>query len=382
MPSPTAPVLSALQTPCLVLDEARMQRNIARGRARLDGTGVVFRPHLKTGKSLEVARRLTTTPAGPAMVSTLKEAEIFAEGGLRDLTYGVGIAPDKLARVKALRGRGVDLAVILDSVAQAEAVAAASDPTDPIPALIEIDCDGHRSGVAPDDAPLLVAIAGALGAGALLRGALTHGGESYDARGPEALRAAATGERDGVVRAATILRAAGHPAPVVSAGSTPTFLSAPDFAGLTEFRAGVFVFFDLFQAGVGVCGIDDIALSVLTEVIGHQEAKGWTIVDAGWMAMSRDRGTQRQAVDQGYGVVCDLAGRAIPDLIVIGANQEHGIVAPRPGSGAAAPRLPLGTRLRILPNHACSTGAQYDRYHVIGEGATDVTAEWPRFSGW
>lgn len=383
MTSLAAPVLSALQTPCLVLDEARMMRNIARGRARLDGTGVALRPHLKTGKSIEVARRLTTTAAGPAMVSTLKEAEIFADGGFRDLTYGVGIAPDKLPRVKALRRRGVDLAVLVDSVAQAEAVAAASDPTDPIPALIEIDSDGHRSGVAPDDAVLLLAIAAALARGAILRGALTHGGESYDARGLEALRAAATGERDGVVRAATILRAAGHPAPVVSAGSTPTFFAAPDFAGLTEFRAGVFVFFDLFQAGVGVCSLDDIALTVLTEVIGHQEAKGWTIVDAGWMAMSRDRGTQRQAVDQGYGVVCNLAGQPIPDLIVVGANQEHGIVAPRPGSGAGAPRLPLGTRLRILPNHACSTGAQYDRYHVVGErGDGDVTAEWPRFSGW
>ena len=138
-----------------------------------------------------------------------------------------------------------------------------------------------------------------------------------------------------MVGAAAILRAAGYACPVVSVGSTPTFMSARSFDGLTEFRAGVCVFFDLFQAGVGVCGTDEIALSVLATVIGHQPEKGWTITDAGWMAMSRDRGTASQAVDQGYGVVCDLDGAPLGDLIVVGANQEHGIVAPRPGSGAA-----------------------------------------------
>ena len=157
-------------------------------------------------------------------------------------------------------------------------------------------------------------------------------------------------------------------------------MSARRLDGLTEFRAGVCVFFDLFQAGVGVCSTDDIALSVLATVIGHQKDKGWTITDAGWMAMSRDRGTASQAVDQGYGVVCDLAGRPLDDLIVIGANQEHGIVAPRPGSGTAAPDLPIGTRLRVLPNHACATAAQYDRYHVVRDGR--LVAEWPRFGGW
>jgi D-serine deaminase-like pyridoxal phosphate-dependent protein len=140
------------------------------------------------------------------------------------------------------------------------------------------------------------------------------------------------------------------------------------------------VFFDLFQAGVGVCGTDDIALSVLATVIGHQKDKGWTITDAGWMAMSRDRGTASQAVDQGYGVVCDLEGRPYPDLIVVGANQEHGIVGRRPGTEGLVPDLPIGTRVRVLPNHACATAAQHDRYHVVRDGAR--VAEWPRFGGW
>jgi D-serine deaminase-like pyridoxal phosphate-dependent protein len=372
--------LDVLPTPRLLLDEVRMMRNIARVHARLAGTGVHYRAHLKTSKSVEVARRQMLGTVGPAMVSTLREAEVFAEAGVTDMTYGVGIVPQKLDRVRTLRARGVDLSVILDSVAQAEAVAAASTKDVPLAALIEIDCDGHRSGVKPDDRGLLIAIAEALAPAAELRGVLTHAGESYSARGQAALEAAAEGERKAVVGAAEILRGAGHACPVVSAGSTPTLMGAARFDGLTEFRAGVCVFFDLFQAGVGVCAIDDIALSVLATVIGHQPEKGWIITDAGWMAMSRDRGTAAQPVDQGYGLVCTADGTPIPDLIVIGANQEHGIVASRPGSGLPPPELPVGARLRVLPNHACATAAQYDRYHVVREG--DLMGEWPRFGGW
>ena len=118
---------------------------------QLDGFAVSLRPHLKTAKSIEVARRVMTSPVGPATVSTLKEAEQFAAAGVRDIIYAVGIAPSKLARVHGTV-EGVDLAVVLDTVEQAEAVAAASreDGNERIPALIEIDCDGHRSGVPPD----------------------------------------------------------------------------------------------------------------------------------------------------------------------------------------------------------------------------------------
>jgi D-serine deaminase-like pyridoxal phosphate-dependent protein len=379
---PTPGTLAALATPCLVLDEAKMDANIARLRSRLGGAGVAFRPHLKTAKCVEIARRMTASPQGPATVSTLKEAEEFAAAGVTDLTYAVGVSPCKLPRVQALRKRGVSLSIILDSLEQAEAVAAASDPAGPIPALIELDCDGHRSGVKPGDTELLLAIADRLSPAALLRGVLTHAGESYAARGGEELAAAAENERASVVLAARALRARGWECPVVSVGSTPTAHFAGSYEGVTEVRAGVFVFFDLVQAGIGVCSLEDIALSVLTTVIGHRREKGWTMVDAGWMALSCDRGTAKQAIDQGYGVVCDALGRPIPDLIVAGANQEHGIIAPRPGAAARTPELPLGTRLRILPNHACATAAQHDRYHVTGSGGVDVTAQWPRFNGW
>lgn len=375
--------VEALDTPCLLLDEARVRANVARMRARLAGLGVAFRPHLKTAKSREVARLAMAAPAGPAIVSTLREAEYFCEAGLRDVIYGVGIAPDKLARVARIRAAGADLAVILDSSEQAEAVAAhAARSGDRLPVLIEVDADGHRSGVAPEDADALVAIGRRLVAGgADLRGVLLHAGDSYALSDPEALAAAAEAERVAAVTAAGILRADGLPCPVVSVGSTPTARFARNLTGVTEVRAGVFMFGDLFQAGVGAVEPEDIALSVLATVIGHQRAKGWIIVDAGWMALSRDRGTARQALDQGYGVVCDRDGTPYPDLIVADANQEHGIVALRRGSTAALPDLPIGTRLRILPNHACATGAQHGSYHVL-DGAGRVAAVWPRINGW
>jgi D-serine deaminase-like pyridoxal phosphate-dependent protein len=116
-------------------------------------------------------------------------------------------------------------------------------------------------------------------------------------------------------------------------------------------------------------------------VIGHQTDKGWIITDAGWMAMSRDRGTAGQKIDQGYGVVCDVTGAPLDDLLVVSTNQEHGIIGRRNGGAIDAAKFPVGTLLRILPNHACATAAQHDRYHVV-DGATRVTATWPRFSGW
>ncbi|WP_342345486.1 DSD1 family PLP-dependent enzyme [Pseudoxanthomonas helianthi] len=375
--------LRDLDTPCLILDVERMDRNIARLRTRLDSLGVTLRPHLKTSKSVEVARRVMASPAGPATVSTLREASRFAGAGVRDIIYAVGIAPSKLPQVLELRAQGVDIAVVLDTAEQARAVAKASlDAGVRIPALIEIDCDGHRSGIRPGDSAQLLEIGRCLAEGAELRGVITHAGASYAARGVEALRQCAEAERRSVVDAATTLREAGLPCPVVSVGSTPTAHNATDLTGVTEVRAGVFVFFDLFMAGVGVCRIEDIALSVLATVIGHQREKGWILVDAGWMAMSQDRGTSKQEINQGYGVVCDLAGKPYADLILADANQEHGIIAVRPGSNARLPDLAIGDRVRILPNHACATGAQHGSYHVVRGASEAVEAEWPRFGGW
>lgn len=356
-------------TPFALVEMDRVLRNAARLRDRLDGLGVPLRLHVKTVKSTELVRRVHG--CAPITVSTLAEAEYFAAAGYADIVYAVGIDPHKLPRVAALRARGVALTVLLDSVDQARAAAAAG-----IPALIEIDADGSRAGLRPGD-PLLPRIGAVLGD--RLAGVLTHAGGSYHAFTPEAQAAAAAGERDAVVRAAAVLRAAGHACPVVSLGSTPTAHTVRDLAGVTEVRAGVYLFFDLVMAGLGICALDDIALSVVVTVIGHRPDTGWILTDGGWMALSRDRGTAEQPVDQGYGLVTDLAGNPIPDLLMTGASQEHGVLALRRGSGRPLPELPVGTRLRVLPNHACATAAQYPRYQVLEDGALTPVE---RHGGW
>ncbi|MBA2920622.1 alanine racemase [Sphingomonas sp. CGMCC 1.13658] len=369
--------LADLETPALLLDAAKMRANIARMNATMRRHGVTLRPHLKTAKSVEVACAMVEGWPGGVTVSTLREADQFFAAGFRDILYAVGIAPNKLAHVAELTRRGATLSLILDSIAAAEAVAAFGRAEGlKLPVLIEIDSDRHRAGVAPDDAALLAAIAGRLADGAELRGVMTHGGGSYDAPGEERIAAHAELERSGTVRAAEALRSAGFPCPVVSVGSTPTATFARDLSGVAEVRVGVYVFQDLVMAGLGVCAVDDIAISVAATVIGHQAERGWLITDAGWMALSRDRGTQAQPVDQGYGLVSGTE-----DLIVISANQEHGIVADRHGRPLDLARFPIGTMLRILPNHACATAAQHDRYHVL-DGDDAIAALWPRFGGW
>jgi D-serine deaminase-like pyridoxal phosphate-dependent protein len=375
--------LNALETPALVLDRTRLDRNLARMRAHLADLGVGLRPHVKTAKSMDVVSRALAGQPGGITVSTLKEAEYFFAKGITDILYAVGVAPNKLAHVAALRKRGADITLILDSLETAEAVRAGAKTHGAVfPALIEIDCDGHRSGVRPGDAGL-VELGRYLheGAGTELRGIMTHAGDSYNCNSIAAIRIMAERERAAVVQSAGALKAAGLPCPVVSVGSTPTATYSENLAGVTEVRAGVYMFFDLVMAGLDVCKVDDIAVSVLTSVIGHQPEKNWIIVDAGWMAMSRDRGTAKQKVDQGYGVVCDVAGAPSGDLIVAEANQEHGIVTSRSRSAIDLAQFPVGTLLRILPNHACATSAAHPAYHVV-DGGSDVAAVWERISGW
>lgn len=374
--------IDQLETPVLLLEQGRMNRNIARMRDQVSRLKVGFRPHVKTAKCIEIALAMSGGTPGPITVSTLREADYFADHGFTDILYAVGITPNKMGHVAALLKRDVKLKLILDSLDAAHALAqAAAGLPLPIHALIEIDCDGHRAGVLPESPDLLSVAQTLVDGGVVVAGVMTHAGGSYECRSDESLRAMAEQERARTVRAAERLRQAGHAAPVVSVGSTPTALFAEDLAGVTEVRAGVFVFFDLVMAGLGVCRIDDIALSVLTTVVGHQRENGWTIVDAGWMAMSRDRGTATQPVDQGFGLVCDVNGNALPDYIMVSANQEHGIVAHRNGANAAALDLPVGAQLRILPNHACATGAQHVHYHVVN-GTPVIAERWKRIGGW
>ncbi|MEM8492213.1 MAG: alanine racemase [Pseudomonadota bacterium] len=375
--------LGQLTTPALLLDRAKLRANASRLADHIGNLGGVIRPHVKTHKSIEVAREIFAAGHVQGItVSTLKEAEYFFDNGVTDILYAVGISPNKFAQARDLIDRGLSLIVTLDTTEMVELLAAfARECGICFPVLIELDTDGHRSGTDPDGEELL-AIGRLLNetAGVELRGVMTHAGESYHCRTTESLLAMARLERDRSVSAAARLRADGLPCPVVSIGSTPTALTIDDLTGVSEVRAGVYSTFDLVMAGIGVCALEDIALSVLVTVTGYQREKQWIITDGGWMAMSRDRGTASQDHDYGYGAVLDVHGSALP-LIMSGANQEHGIISPAsPERSVDYDQFPLGSQLRILPNHACATAGQFDVFNVLGNGK--LIEKWKRSGGW
>lgn len=374
--------LSALETPVLLLDKPRLEANLARMNARAAALSVALRPHMKTLKVRELLPLVLDAARPRITVSTLKEADFYADAGVRDILYTVAITPNKLAHAIALARRGIGLTLVVDSLAATEAVIEAARLGGvTMPVMIEVDTDGHRAGLKPDD-PLIVAIGRRLDqtpAATVLRGVMAHAGESYGCETLAAVAAMAERERVGAVSAALALRDAGVACPEVSVGSTPTALYAEHLNGVTELRAGVYMSFDLVMAGIGVCAVDDIALSVLTTVVGHRADRGWILVDAGFLALSRDRGTAAQRVDQGYGLVCDEAGRLLSGLLVSRTYQEHGLVEARDRSIDLA-RFPIGSRLRILPNHACATAAQHD--HMLVVSGSCPLERWNRVNGW
>jgi D-serine deaminase-like pyridoxal phosphate-dependent protein len=372
--------LLALETPRLVLDLDRLEKNCAMMRARCSALGVALRPHVKTAKSVEVARIATGGAPLGITVSTLREAEHFAAAGYRDILYAATIVPNKLAHAARIQASGADLILATDS---ADVVAAAShfavERNITLSFVIEIDCGEHRSGLQPGDAIVTLARAIATAPGLRLRGVMTHAGHSYDTNDPAKVVPLAATERDTAVGAAAALRAAGLPCEIVSIGSTPTVLHADHLRGVTEVRAGIYMVWDLAQLSRNMCAFDDIAVSVLAAVIGHNRAGRALILDAGALALSKDIGANRHLPDAGYGYVCDARTMArLGKLSVNGVHQEHGTVTVDDEAWFA--RLPVGSVVRVLPNHACITCAGYEAFEAVR--GTALVGRFPRVNGW
>ncbi len=372
--------LLKIQTPALILDKTKVSANISRMSTHMKTLGVDLRPHVKTSKSIDVARLALAGNFGGITVSTLREAEYFAGHGITDMTLAACIAPAKLDRAAALRANGVDLKILIDDLEMAKIITRHAGDHH---VLIEIDCGEHRTGI-EWNSPELLEIAKCLSAStnAQLAGVLTHAGHSYHCRSVDDMAAIAEIERDAVVKASERIRDAGMSCRVVSVGSTPTATYARDLTGVTEARPGVYMFGDLFQAGIGSCRIEDIALSVLTTVIAHQKSQNRIIVDAGGLALSKDHSTGSLDADCGYGLVCDVvSGAPLAGWKVEGVHQEHGEISAETPINFA--EYAIGTQLRVLPNHACMTAAAYSAYHVATDGRVAGEFEtWTRCNGW
>lgn len=369
-----------IQTPALLLDKSKLKANTSRMTAHIKNRGVKLRPHLKTSKSIDIARQALIGNFGGITVSTLREAEYFSGFGLTDITLAACLAPAKLDRAAALRAAGVDLKILVDHPAVAQMMA---DHAGDHHVLIEIDCGEHRTGVAPCT-PEMMEIATRLSSGPriTLAGVLTHAGHSYQCRNTDQIISIAEAERKAVVGAAKQLRDAGMACETVSVGSTPTALHARDLSGVSETRPGVYMLGDLFQAGIGSCKIEDIAASVLTTVIAHRTSDNILFVDAGGLALSKDRSTAALDNDSGYGLVCNAnTGLPVAGLTVGAVHQEHGQI--QSTSAINFSDYPIGSQVRVLPNHICMTAAAYEQFHVIeGPMSTAETEIWGRCNGW
>lgn len=374
--------LDQLQTPALLLDRPVLERNISAMTGRAKRHGVALRPHMKTAKSAKVASLATAGNKGGICVSTVAEADYFARHGFRDITYAFGIVPQKIDRLAKLRADGVDVRLLIDDVANVKAVAERAKALGAsFDVQIEIDSGQNRGGLKPDD-PKLLEVGWALAGSGALRflGVLTHGGHSYDCRGAADCRRVAEEERMAIVAAAERLSAAGLPCAEVSPGATPNAVHAARLDGVTEIRPGNYMFFDLHQTGIGSCTADEIAVSVLATVVGHNRAHNRIMIDAGGLALSKDTGANEPLPGTGYGWVMDLSGKTrIGDLRVGRVSQEHGQI--ESDSPLPFDRLPIGARVRVLPNHSCMTAAAYAHYNVL-DGGADVIDQWDRINGW
>ena len=371
--------LSELPTPALVLDAARVRRNAERMRARVEGMGARLRPHVKTHKCVEVARLQTSASAPALTVSTLAEARWFVARGFTDITYAVPIEPGKFADAVELAGDCERLALLTDDVETPALLdRAARSAGVKLDLFLKVDCGYHRCGVEPGTKEAFEIPRRILDATHLrFAGILTHAGHSYHSRGPEELRALARHERDVMVELAAALRGAGMPVPVVSIGSTPTISTVDHLDGVDEARPGNYIFYDAFQATLGSCRWEDCALTVLSSVVHRDAARRKVVIDAGAIALSKDRGAADLDPACGYGRVYDEEGNDL-DLRLNSLSQEHGMI--EVADEKLFGRLKVGARLRVLANHSCLTAAQHPHYNVLEAGR--IVDRWQIQRGW
>ncbi len=367
---------AGLNTPAFLVDRKAVSRNCKRMREKAERSNVLFRPHVKTHKTLEIGWMQHGGAFGPITVSTLAEAEFFAAGGFTDITYAVPIAPEKLERAAAFAAKIERLNVLIDSRRALDAMEDFHRARGVVfDVYLKIDCGNHRAGVDPNDPESVrLAMAIAHSPASRFRGLLAHAGHSYHARTPEEIRTIAVEETSSVTNFRTKLE--GVDGLVRSIGSTPTTAVVDRFTGCDEVRPGNYVFFDAFQATIGSCHAGDVAVSVLASVIGSYPDRGTLLIDAGALALSKDTGPDHVDPQFGYGVVCDANLKPMP-LKLTALSQEHGKIA---GAPEVIARIPVGSHLRVVPNHSCLTAAMYEVFHVV-EGAR-IVDEWMPVRGW
>lgn len=369
--------LEEIKTPSILLDVERVKRNAAKIREIAKRNDVRLRPHIKTHKCIEVARLQTAGHNGAITVSTLAEARAFAKHGFADITYAVPVESGKFGEAIAILGDGVKLNLLTDDAETARLLdEAAGKAGVKFDVYVKIDCGTHRVGVEPQTEEA-ISIPRQISDAANLHfaGILTHAGHSYNASSKEEILAVARHERDSMVELANRLRGQSIEVPTVSIGSTPTISTVDHLDGIDEVRPGNYIFFDSYQATLGSCSFEDTALTVLAAVVHKDKIRKRIVVDAGAIALSKDRGPVGLDPSCGYGHVLDTDG-VETGMRVTSLSQEHGEI----DAGDAFESFKVGHRVRILANHSCLTAAQHSHYNVIENG--EIVDRWEIHRGW
>lgn len=373
--------IDQLLTPALLVDLEVLERNLAFMQNRADALGVALRPHIKTHKCLEIARRQVHRGARGITVSTFYEAEQFAAAGFTDITWALPLPLVYTAAVLSMPV-GVMLRVVVDSdeaVRYLENAARVSGKKQHV--WLKVDCGYHRAGVNPSH-PLAEALVGHLNRSDSLvfDGILSHSGYAYSARSRAEILSYADRERSTMVEFAQRMRRGGYRIPSVSIGSTPAMSVVENLDGVDEIRPGNYVFYDMTQVMIGSCALADCALTVLASVISHQPGASHVVTDAGALALSKDPGPTHLGGDLSMGEVFDDYGRRLlhPSVALGSLSQEHGKVVARDPS-ALEGSFEVGDRIRILELHSCLTAANFDRYWVVRND--QVIEDWPILRG-
>jgi D-serine deaminase-like pyridoxal phosphate-dependent protein len=358
--------LDDIPTPALLLDLDRLESNLARMAARCRSLGVALRPHIKTHKCVEIAQRQRAQGARGVTVSTLIEAAAFADHGFDDITWAFPVNLGRLAQARAIAERGT-LRLVLDGP---EALAALERDGFAYHVWLKIDCGYHRAGLDPAS-PATLDLARRLASSRSLRfdGLLTHSGHAYHGRSVEDIRAIAEQERRAVADLRGRLAEEGIRV-AASVGSTPAMSQVTNLDGVQEARPGNYAFYDAMQVALGSCTTADCAVTVLATVVSCQPGAGHCVADAGALALSKDPGHPGLVPSMGALYDDYERGTLRADAHLTALSQEHGVVS--------AP-LPVGTRVRLLPNHSCLTVACFDEYHVV-RGA-EVVDRWRIWRG-
>lgn len=356
---PIAPRLPTQpDTPALVIDIGIVERNAQRMAAAVRERGVALRPHVKTHKSVAIARIQLDAGAQGITVGTLGEAEVMAEAGIDDIFVAYPIWADarKAARLKALHDRpGLTLSVGVDSIHAAERLAAAmTGCARPLRVLVELDSGLHRTGVVPTGAGRVAGAARE--AGLEVIGLFTHGGHAYG--GVDRAAPAAADEVAALAAGREAVREVGIEPHLLSAGSSPTAVRAAK-APVNEVRPGTYVVGDRQQVALGASPADGVAVAVAATVVS--ESDGHVVIDAGAKSLTRDV----PAYLAGFGCL-----PAYTDGVIERLSDYHGVITFPAGSR----RPVLGELVAVVPNHACPVIDLFDSFLATRDG--ELLGEW------